>query len=161
MGSSTGATGWPGHFFIFSGWARATFYRFMFEKGQKVVCVDDDFTPAVLALYEKVPVKDTVYTIRTVYVGRGNVLKKDSGKMDGEIGVLLEEIRNPVDPSLRTGLSGELGFRSERFAPLQTVPDEENAEKSWDQMEEERYGRAPLEVAPMGPSKNDTFSGVS
>ena len=32
--------------------------------------------------------------------------------------MLLEEIRNPSDPALRTGLNGELGFNSERFAPL-------------------------------------------
>ena len=54
----------------------------------------------------------------------GNYTKDESGKKDGEIGVLLEEIRNPADPSLRAGLNGELGFNSERFAPLLDNEDE-------------------------------------
>lgn len=95
----------------------------MYPKGTKVVCVNADFPEAAKRLYKVLPVKDTVYTVRATYVGRGNFTKADSGKMDGEIGVLLEEIKNPADPTLRTGLLGELGFKAERFAEVE--PDKE------------------------------------
>lgn len=98
----------------------------MFAKGQKVVCINDEFPPMARLLFKAMPVKDKVYTVRAIYIGRGNYTKADSGKKDGEIGVLLEELVNPRDPSLRTGLNGELGFNSERFAPLET--DTEDAE---------------------------------
>ena len=55
----------------------------MFLKGQKVVCIDDDFTAGARLLFKHLPVRDVVYTVRDVYVGRGNLLKADSGKMDG------------------------------------------------------------------------------
>lgn len=90
-------------------------------KGEKVVCIDAKFSPESARLYQQLPIQDQVYTIRSVYVGRGNTLKADSGKMDGEIGVLLEEIVNPSDPALKDGLKAELGFKSERFAPLTKV----------------------------------------
>ncbi len=75
-------------------------------------------------LYQHLPQKDSVYTVRAVYIGRGNYTRANSGKKDGEIGVLLEELVNPQDPALKHGLNGELGFNSERFAPLQTEDDE-------------------------------------
>ncbi|HAB15782.1 MAG TPA: hypothetical protein DCE44_04950 [Verrucomicrobiales bacterium] len=79
-------------------------------------------------LFKFLPKKDSVYTVRAVYIGRGNYTRAQSGQRDGEIGVLLEELVNPRDPSLKRGLHGELGFNSERFAPLQTNEDEESAE---------------------------------
>lgn len=100
----------------------------MFQKGQKIVCINDDFPSLARKLYAQLPKKDSVYTVRAVYIGRGNYTAAGSGKMEGEIGVLLEEIRNPTDPALRTGLNGELGFNSERFAPLQYNTD--SAEES-------------------------------
>jgi hypothetical protein len=120
----------------------------MFLKGQKVVCVDDNFTAAARLLFKHLPVKDVVYTVREVYVGRGNLLKADSGKMDGEIGILLVELVNPPDPSLKKGLLYELGFKAERFAPLETLPDEhaEQDDKSWAEIEAEKYGQVPDEV---------------
>ena len=96
----------------------------MFSKGQKVVCINDEFPPMAKLMFTHLPKKDSVYTVRAVYIGRGNYSRADSGKKDGEIGVLLEELVNPRDPSLRQGLNGELGFNSERFAPLQTDEDE-------------------------------------
>jgi len=92
----------------------------MFAKGQKVVCINDDFPPMALLLFKALPVKDAVYTVRATYIGRGNYTRAQSGQKEGEIGVLLEEIVNPRDPALKTGLHGELGFNSERFAPLET-----------------------------------------
>ena len=106
----------------------ARFRPVMFQKGQKVVCINDDFPSPARKLYVQLPKKDSVYTVRAVYIGRGNYTAAGSGRMEGEIGVLLEEIRNPTDPSLKAGLSGELGFNSERFAPLQYNTDTEERE---------------------------------
>ncbi len=91
----------------------------MFVKGQKVVCVNDDFSGLVRKIYAQLPARDSVYTVRAVFLGRGNAGAAGSGQQDGEIGVLLEELRNPRDPALKNGLDGELGFNSERFAPLE------------------------------------------
>lgn len=92
----------------------------VFAKGQKVVCINDEFPPMALLMFKALPVKDAVYTVRATYIGRGNYTRAESGQKEGEIGVLLEEIVNPRDPGLKTGLNGELGFNSERFAPLET-----------------------------------------
>lgn len=91
----------------------------MFTKGQKVVCINDDFPALARKMYSQLPRKDVVYTVRAVFLGRGNLTAAGSGKQDGEIGILLEELSNPRDPALKNGLDGELGFNSERFAPLQ------------------------------------------
>ena len=99
----------------------------MFAKGQKVVCINDEFPPMARLMFKALPVKDVVYTVRAIYIGRGNYTRADSGKKDGEIGVLLEELVNPRDPSMKAGLNGELGFNSERFAPLES--DTEDAER--------------------------------
>ena len=101
----------------------ALFVR-MFNKGQRVVCINDDFQTLAYELFEQMPKKDSVYTVRACYIGRGNLTQAGSGKQDGEIGVLLEEVRNPRDPALKSGLNGELGFNSERFAPLEEKTDE-------------------------------------
>ncbi len=100
----------------------------MFTKGQKVVCINDEFPAPAIKLYSQLPKKDSVYTVRSVYVGRGSYFQHDSGSRDGEIGLLLEELLNPVDPSLKAGLRGELGFNSERFRPLEYLSDEESLE---------------------------------
>ena len=97
----------------------------MFVKGQKVVCINDEFAALALEMYSQLPKKDSVYTVRSVFIGRGNLTKAGSGQQDGEIGILLEELVNPRDPALKTGLSGELGFNSERFAPLEFNTDSE------------------------------------
>lgn len=100
----------------------------MFAKGQKVICINDEFPPAASRLFQQLPRKDVVYTVRAVYLGRGSYTRAESGQRDGEIGLLLEEIVNPRDPALRKGLNGELGFNSERFAPLEHSTDESEAE---------------------------------
>jgi hypothetical protein len=81
-------------------------------RGQKVVCVNDVFPASIKKLYIALPVKGVTYTIRDVYVGREKLRGSDSAT----VGLLLEEIVNPKDP--RHIDAQELGFNSERFAPL-------------------------------------------
>jgi hypothetical protein len=89
-------------------------------KGQKVVCINDTFTPTIRALYKQLPVKDNIYTVREVFLGREKIVK---GGDTATVGLLLEELTNPPDP-FHQG-EQELGFSSERFAPLNELPDEE------------------------------------
>ncbi|MES2693003.1 MAG: hypothetical protein V4773_05985 [Verrucomicrobiota bacterium] len=89
-------------------------------KGQKVVCINDTFSPTIRALYKQLPVKDTIYTVREVFLGREKIVK---GGDSATVGLLLEELTNPRDP-FHQG-EQELGFTSERFAPLNELPDEE------------------------------------
>ncbi len=93
-------------------------------KGQKVVCINDTFTPTILALYKQLPVKDNIYTIREVFLGREKIVK---GGDSATVGLLLEELTNPKDP-FHQGQQ-ELGFSSERFAPLEELPDEKVEEE--------------------------------
>lgn len=104
----------------------------MFSTGQKVVCINDTFEPWVYDLYSALPKKDRTYTIRAVAVGRSN--PKFSVNDDAEIKltdaefdilVLLQELKNGEDP--HSSVKQELGFRSERFAPLEE--EEEEAEE--------------------------------
>ena len=88
-------------------------------KGQRVIFVNDVFTPSVRALYQQLPVKHDVYTIREVFLGREKIVR---GGDTATVGLLLEELKNPPDP-FHQG-SQELGFSSERFAPLEELPDE-------------------------------------
>lgn len=91
-------------------------------KGQKVVCINDTFSPTIRALYKQLPVKDTVYTVREVFLGREKIVKAGDS---ATVGLLLHELTNPPDP-FHQGQQ-ELGFSSERFAPLNEIPAEEEA----------------------------------
>jgi hypothetical protein len=93
-------------------------------KGQKVVCINDTFNDFIRAIYKQLPVKGVTYTIREVFLGREKVVK---GGDTATVGLLLEELVNPPDP-FHAGQQ-ELGFTSERFAPLEELPDEEAEEK--------------------------------
>ena len=105
----------------------------MFKTGQRVVCINDDFEPWVYDLYRSLPKKDKVYTVRSVGVGRSNptfAVNDDAEiKLTGaefDMLILLKELPNPDDP--HSSVKQELGFRAERFAPLQedTVEEEEH-----------------------------------
>ncbi|HRH95658.1 MAG TPA: hypothetical protein PLB55_06965 [Prosthecobacter sp.] len=118
----------------------------MFKTGQQVVCIDDQFDPWVFDLYKSLPKKDQIYTVRALRAGRSN--PKFTVTDDAEIKLadaqfdlllLLKELHNPDDP--HSSVKQELGFRSERFAPLleQTEEEEEaeligvgHGEKSWE-----------------------------
>ena len=93
-------------------------------KGQKVVCINDTFSPAIRALYKQLPVKDNIYTVREVFLGREKIVKAGDS---ATVGLLLEELTNPPDP-FHQG-EQELGFSSERFAPLNELPPEEVEEE--------------------------------
>ncbi len=125
----------------------------MFKNGQKVVCIDDRFEPWVFDLYKSLPKKDEVYTVRALRAGRSNpqfTVNEDAEiKLTGaefDLLLLLQELNNPDDP--HSSVKQELGFRSERFAPLleQTEEEEEEAlvgvgqgKESWEP--EPAYGR--------------------
>jgi hypothetical protein len=83
-------------------------------KGQKVVCINDTFPALIRAIYKQLPVKGNTYTVREVFLGREKVVKAGDS---ATVGLLLQELTNPPDP-FHAGKQ-ELGFSSERFAPLQ------------------------------------------
>lgn len=98
-------------------------------KGQRVVCINDEFSDVVKALYKQLPVKGKTYTIRDVYLGREKVVKAGDS---ATVGLLLVELTNPKDFIHKGGQ--ELGFSSERFAPLET--NEEENEETYSDAEE-------------------------
>ena len=99
----------------------------MFDKGQKVACINDDFSPTVRRLYRQLPRKDEIYTVREVGLGRVKVTSAGAGN-DVSYLVLLEELHNPNDPYMHENSGEEMGFRSDRFAPLEELENTEYAE---------------------------------
>ncbi len=93
-------------------------------KGQRVVCINDTFSEFIRAIYLQLPVKGKTYTIREVFLGREKIVK---GGDSATVGILLSELHNPPDP-FHMGQQ-ELGFTSERFAPLEEIPAEEAEEE--------------------------------
>ena len=92
------------------------------QVGQRVVCVNDTFEGWITEYYDQLPVKDQTYTIRAVSLGRGTLVGSDSA----EVRLLLEELHNVADPHHIGG--DELGFRSDRFAPMEELEDSMIAE---------------------------------
>jgi len=93
-------------------------------KGQKVVCINGRFSELVRAMYRQLPAEGDTYTIREVFLGREKIVKAGDS---ATVGVLLQELHNPPDP-FHAGKQ-ELGFSSERFAPVEELPPEEAAEQ--------------------------------
>ena len=91
----------------------------MFDKGQKLACINDDFSATIRRLYRQLPKKHHIYTVRDMRIGRLNVTSGSSGDNAVSFLVLLEELHNPDDPYMREGAGEEMGFRSDRFAPLE------------------------------------------
>ncbi len=102
----------------------------MFEPGEKVVCVDDRFHPEIAFLYTALPQKGDTYTVRECEPGRAKWMSAQKGWDSVEMKVLLVELTNPLDPSTSAGCPSELGFAARRFAPMETVTHEEEAEIS-------------------------------
>jgi hypothetical protein len=97
----------------------------MFEPGERVVCVNGDFAPLHKAIYRALPVKDQVYTVRECSLGRTRTGSPDSGI---SYRVLLVELVNDLDPYMHPDHAEELGFRSDRFAPVISEEVSEEAE---------------------------------
>lgn len=95
----------------------------MFDVGQKVACINDDFSTTVRHIFKQLPVKDEIYTVRDVRIGRAQV----TGGGDVSFLVLLQELKNPDDPYMADGAAEEMGFRSDRFAPLEELENSEYA----------------------------------
>jgi hypothetical protein len=85
------------------------------QVGEQVVCVDDQFPRPLAKYYINLPKKDHTYTVRAVYIGRG-VMHPAAETTHGEIGLLLKELVNGMDP--RHKHMQELGFNSARFRAL-------------------------------------------
>ena len=121
----------------------------MFQNGQRVVCIDDSFEPWVFDLYKSLPKKNSVYTVRSMKSGRSNpefVVDNDAnlsiGAADFDILLLLEELHNPDDP--HSSIKQELGFKAERFAPLEEdLQEKEEVELVGFGQEEESYPFTP------------------
>lgn len=111
----------------------------MMQKGQRVVCTNDTFTDVVRSIYEQLPTKGDTYTIRDVFLGREKIVKAGDS---ATVGVLLEELHNPADPFHAD--AQELGFSSERFAPLEELPDEEMYAEAEQELELVGPGPEPL-----------------
>jgi hypothetical protein len=103
------------------------------NKGDKVVCINDDFAPLFVRVYRQLPKKGDIYTIREVCLRRETIRGSDSAT----VALLLEELKNDVDPTHKGG--EELAFKQERFAPLETLEEEE---------EIDAYAPAQLELQP-------------
>jgi hypothetical protein len=86
------------------------------QVGDQVVCVDDQFPSPLARYYLNLPMKDNTYTIRAVFIGRG-VMHPAAETTYGEIGLLLKELVNGMDP--RHKHKQEMGFNSARFRRLQ------------------------------------------
>lgn len=92
----------------------------MYYTGQKVVCINDTFEPAVKALYAVLPVKDKTYAIRDLELGIGLAPQRVP-----KVSLKLVGLVNPPGPP---PASRERGFDSDRFVPL--TPEEHDSESS-------------------------------
>ncbi len=99
-------------------------------KGQRVVCINGKFSELVRAMYKQLPAEGDSYTIREVFLGREKIVKAGDS---ATVGVLLQELHNPPDP-FHAGKQ-ELGFSSERFAPVEELPPEEASEHEEEEVE--------------------------
>jgi len=89
------------------------------KKGDRVVCIDDKFHPGFFLIYKQLPEEGSIYTIREVCLRRETIRGSDSAT----VALLLEELVNDPDPTHKGG--EELAFKQERFAPLETIEEEE------------------------------------
>lgn len=88
----------------------------MFEPGQKVICVDDRFPPGILDIFNALPVKGSLYTVRDIVPGAGF----GGRDKDQQPAVYLVELVNLPN---RHGI--EPGFACRRFAEPEEVSEHE------------------------------------
>jgi hypothetical protein len=96
----------------------------MFEEGEKIVCINDTFESLHRKIYRELPKKGVVYTVRECSLGR---LKTGATNPGVSYRILLEEISNDLDPYMDEAMAEELGFRSDRFAPVTRIEEGEKA----------------------------------
>lgn len=82
----------------------------MFDVGQKVVCIDDQFDASLrvdseMGIFNTYPKKDLTYTVR--------------GWDKNHTGIYLEEIRN--FPALYSNGFGERSFRPDKFVRIEDI----------------------------------------
>lgn len=96
----------------------------MFITGDRVVLVDDKW-PNFIALYDFIPIKNRVYTVREVRMGQTTAIKSKNKNPedDCEVAITLEEGKNGPDPLCKSGLI-ELAFRADRFRKVDEVKQE-------------------------------------
>lgn len=100
----------------------------MFNKGEKVVCINDEITDPetklfVDSFYTDWPKKGNTYTVRECTLGRGKPIvdaKDEQGTT--RFLVYLEELINPIDHrTINSSNPQEFGFCSSRFATLEQL----------------------------------------
>ena len=84
--------------------------------GQKVVCVDAKFDPAVAQFYVALPQEGKVYAVRGLAPG----VAPDG--VTADIAVYLVGLRNPLSAKAPFR---ERGFKPERFKPLSELTEQE------------------------------------
>lgn len=86
----------------------------MFDIGQKIVCVNDNFINAVIknTFYVNLPEKGKTYTVRDIIPAHNY----NGGISANTCAVLLEEIVNPTNAH-----DIENGFSPTRFVPLEEI----------------------------------------
>ena len=99
----------------------------MFDTREKVVCINDTFEPLHRKLYRELPKKGEIYTVRECSIGRTKTGAVDPGI---SFRLLLEEMTNDLDPYMDEASAEELGFRTDRFAPLTSLEEEEELEET-------------------------------
>jgi len=85
----------------------------MFDINSKVVCIDDRFPSGINDIFNALPRKGVIYTVR-------DIVPAQDWKLRGTCAVLLRELENRPN---RHGI--EPGFQCQRFAPLDTDTVEE------------------------------------
>jgi hypothetical protein len=95
----------------------------MFTSGEKVVLVNDGWPPFI-AMYDFVPIKHRVYTVRDVRLGRTKEKNSENPEDDCEVAITLEEGKNGPDPLCSGGLI-ELGFRADRFRKVDEIKEKQ------------------------------------
>lgn len=94
-----------------------------------MVCTNDQFPALHRQAYQNLPVKGRTYTVRDVFLGRAQLAPAAPGGSDGEVGLLLVELRNQDHEARFSKTGAEPGFSSQRFAPL---VEQENVEYAVD-----------------------------
>lgn len=110
----------------------------MYDPGEFVVCVDDRFHPEIAYLFQALPVKGRTYTVRECVLGRTDPASNGAGAWETATWKLLfVELVNGMDPSTLLGCQEELGFKPERFVPLDQIHEQERQQRD-----------QPLEMQP-------------